>query len=192
MAKPQRKHYTWDDLVQMSEPEDGKRYEILEGDLVVTPAPLNSHQFTVFAIGQLLAAWSNGRGELFASPVDVILAPDTVCEPDVFWISPERVPEIVGERVYGIPDLVVEVLSPSTSRRDRIRKAEIYAKHGAREYWLASPLDQTLEMRRLQDGRFVQHTFGSGDVELVSSLDDALRVVPARLFRRYPKLPPGR
>jgi Uma2 family endonuclease len=187
LGKPQRKRYTWDDYVLL--PDDGKRYEILEGDLVVSPAPIMDHQFTVLMVTLLLGDWwrSRGAGLLAAAPSDVVLADDTVCQPDVFWIAAERVSEIVDDRVYGIPDLVVEVLSPSTSRRDRTKKADIYAKHGAREYWLFDPGDQSVEIRVLREGRFVRHAFGTGDVELVSTIDDQLRIIPAGLFRKLSK-----
>lgn len=188
MGTTASKHYTWDDYVQL--PDDGNRYEILEGELVVTPAPMSGHQFTVLAIGRLLGAWTDERGgEAFVSPIDVVLADDTICQPDAIWISPDRSAEIVGDRIHGIPDLVVEVLSKSTARRDRTRKADIYASYGAREYWLANPADETIEIRVRRGRRFVSHAVGTGNIELASTLDESLRIVPARLFRRYPKVP---
>lgn len=187
LGRPLRKRYTYDDYLRL--PDDGKRYEVLEGDLVVSPAPIMDHQFTVLMVSALILNWWQrcGRGLMFTAPMDVILSEETVCQPDIGWISSEREAEIVGEWVYGIPDLVVEVLSPSTSRRDRTRKADIYAKHGAREYWLLDPSDQTVEIRVLRDGRFVRHALGTGDAELVSTIDDQLRIVPAGLFRKFPR-----
>ena len=186
MARPQRHHYTWDDYVRL--PDDGKRYEILEGDLVVTPAPATGHQFTLAQLYSLVDGWVKGRagGLVLFAPTDVVLAADTIVQPDLIWISPEREAEIVGQLVHGIPDLVVEVLSPSTSRRDRTRKADIYARHGAREYWLANPTDESVEIRRRDGQRFVRHTAGRGDAVLGSTLDPELRVVPRTLFRRFP------
>lgn len=186
MAKPQRKHYTWDDYILL--PDDGNRYEILEGDLVVTAAPVFGHQYTLGELYLMVRTWADrGPGGIVGfAPIDVILAHDTICQPDLIWISPEREAEILGERCRGIPDLVVEVLSPSTKRRDRTRKADIYARHGAREYWLVDPDDESVEIRRQEGGRFVRHATGTGDAELVSSLDSALRIVPRKLFRKFP------
>ena len=184
MAKPQRVHYTWDDYVKL--PDDGKRYEIIDGELFVTAAPFTDHQYTVWALIILIDGWHRlGGGMPFSAPVDVVLANDTIVQPDLIWISEERIVELIGDQVRGIPDLVIEVLSPSTARRDRNKKSEIYERFGAREYWLVDPRQKTVEIRSLSGGKFVPHAQGCGDVVLSSSLDARLTVQPSRLFRNF-------
>ena len=187
MARPQRVHYTWDDFQKM--PQDGLRRELFEGELVVTSSPVTAHQYTVMQLATFLSIWSHAGagGFVFGAPLAVKLSEDTVFQPDLMWISPGRVPEIVEDYIYGAPDLVVEVQSPSTARRDRTRKADLYARFGAREYWLFDPSDESVEIRRLEGDRFVTHASGRGDVELVSSLTEALRIVPSRFFHSFPK-----
>ena len=185
MARPQRVHYTWDDYVKF--PDDGQRYEIIDGELFVTAAPVFGHQFTSGELHLLLRNWSDqhGKGIVAYAPVDVVLAPDTIVQPDLLWISDERIQEILGDRVDGIPDLVVEILSPSTARRDRTKKSEVYARFGGREYWIVDPKDRSVEIRTNHDGKFVRHVWGTGEEPLTSTLDLQLKVVPAKLFREF-------
>ena len=184
MEQKQRKHWTWDDYARL--PDDGRRYEVIEGALVVMTGPSYEHQFTVAEIHAVLRAWAAAGpgGDVLFAPLDVELAHDIVLQPDVIWISPDRIAQIVDHHVRGIPDLVVEVLSPSTERRDRIRKAALYARYHAKEYWLVDPSSATVEIHRHQKRRFVLHAKGRGGDILTSSLDPALHVVPERLFRR--------
>ena len=185
MARPARKHYTWDDYVRL--PDDGKRYEIIDGELFVTAAPAFGHQYTSGELNDVLRTWSKkrARGIVAYAPVDVVLAHDTVVQPDLIWISDERIRDIVGDRVTGIPELVVEILSPSTARRDRHKKSEVYARFGAREYWLVDPKDRSVEIRTLRGAEFEQFVRDTGDTRLASALDPQLTVVPATLFRDF-------
>lgn len=187
MAKPQTVHYTWDDYVKF--PDDGQRYEIIDGELFVTAAPIFGHQYTSGELYLILRKWADARGDgiVAYAPVDVVLAPDTIVQPDLIWISGARVTEILGDRVTGIPDLVIEILSPSTRSRDRGKKSEVYARFGGREYWLVDPRDESVEIRRRDGDRFVTYARGEGDTALTSSLSDELVVVPRKLFRTFPK-----
>jgi Uma2 family endonuclease len=119
-------------------PDDGRRYEILEGMLEVTPSPVYEHQNTSGNLFTCLGVYLrlNPVGKLIAAPMDVILAPDLVCQPDLLFIRRERVADIVRDRIWGAPDLVIEILSPATAKRDRITKAQLYARHGVGEYWV--------------------------------------------------------
>ena len=186
MSKPARVHYTWDDYVEL--PDDGQRYEVIDGNLFVTPAPVFAHQLVSGELYDLLRGWAKRRagGVVAYAPVDVVLANDTIVQPDLLWIAQERIRSIVGDRVTGIPDLVVEILSPSTARRDRHKKSEVYARFGAREYWIVDPEKRSVEIRSLQGGAFVTHAAGVGDTPLASALDSALLVVPSALFHDCP------
>src|SRR3990172_11022780 len=105
-------------------PEDGKQYELIDGELCMTPAPRPKHQEIVLRIAQELDGFvrKNGLGKVFVSPVDVLLDRHTVVQPDVLFISQSRVSIVGEEAIEGAPDLVVEVLSPSTFYKDLRKK----------------------------------------------------------------------
>lgn len=136
---------TYQDYVLL--PDDGKRYEILDGDLYVTPSPTARHQkvsVNLF-LGLSQHVRANGLGEVFYAPLDVILADDSIAQPDLLFISNERLP-IVRDWVHGAPDLVIEILSPGTRDRDRTLKRHLYARYGVRELWLVDPEARTAEV----------------------------------------------
>jgi Uma2 family endonuclease len=122
-------------------PEDGRRYEILDGELDVSPSPMIRHQVVVGNLFSALRQHVQARslGTLLLSPVDLILADTTVVVPDLMFVSRRRAPIITARAVEGPPDLVVEIVSPSTSRKDRLTKAALYARFGIPCYWLLDP-----------------------------------------------------
>jgi Uma2 family endonuclease len=128
-------------------PDDGRRYELHEGLLSVTPAPGTRHQRLLRDLLVVFDAHvrSRGLGEVFVSPVDCILSDDTVLQPDLAFVEAAR-GHIVTERgIEGAPTLVVEVLSPSTARVDRDVKTAIYARHGVPHYWIVDAEGRTIE-----------------------------------------------
>ena len=137
-------------------PDDGKRYEIIEGELYVTPSPGRAHQ--QFAANLLVAlkpfVAARGLGEVFIAPFDVILEETSVVVPDLLFVSRERSGIVTDRGVRGAPDLIVEILSPGTGRRDRVEKAKLYARHGVRHYWLADPEIRVLEVYELGEGQY--------------------------------------
>ena len=137
VSRPARR-ISWDDIKDL--PPDDKRWELLDGELFLTSSPNWRHQKVVLRLATALDAHvtSNGLGEVTIAPMDTILDPYNVVEPDILYISNER-RSIIGERVHGAPDLCVEVLSPSTAVRDRAIKRTVYAKFGVREYWIVDP-----------------------------------------------------
>ena len=146
-------------------PED-KRYELLDGDLLMTPAPNLKHQGVQRHLGSRLSGFieEQALGEFFFAPCDVVLSNHDVVQPDLLFVSQDREHLLSGgDAVRGAPDLVVEILSPTTADRDRGYKHALYAKHGVREYWLVDPVDETIAIHRLHDGALVvAHTFGRG------------------------------
>jgi Uma2 family endonuclease len=121
------------------------RCELLYGRLPVTPAPTFRHQLVVTAIGRFLFDFALPRGEhAVVSPIDVVLADHSIVQPDVIYVSRERA-GILGRRVEGAPDLVVEILSPATGRRDLGEKMRLYAESGVAEYWIVDPDLETFE-----------------------------------------------
>lgn len=144
-ASNQARRVSWDDLKEI--PEGGPRLEILDGELLMSPAPSWRHQQLVLELAVALREHvrSRGLGHLAIAPVDVIFDPHNVAEPDLLYVSAER-EGIIGDRVWGVPDLCVEVLSPSSETRDRQAKRQVYARFGVREYWIVDPNAATVEV----------------------------------------------
>ena len=137
-------------------PDDENRYEIIDGELYVTPPPSLAHQHAVSELLVLLRGFAkeNGLGEVYVAPLGVILDPTTGVQPDIVFISPRRA-GIMSERgLEGAPDLAVEVLSPSTASRDRGIKMRRYAASGIDHYWIIDPRNRTLEAYRLESNGY--------------------------------------
>jgi Uma2 family endonuclease len=135
--------------------EDDKPCELILGRLVVSPSPSLLHQAVSILLSELfLKASRNGGGLAVAAPMDVILADDTIVQPDLLYVAKQN-RGIVSERIAGAPDLVVEILSPGTERRDRLEKMDLYAKFGISEFWLVDPHAQLFEFLLNEQGRFV-------------------------------------
>ena len=132
-------------------PNDRNRYEILDGELSVTPAPATKHQIALGNLYRILAnhVVAHQMGRLLLAPTDVILAATTVVQPDLVFIGNDRSQVVTPRGVEGAPTLVVEILSPTTQRTDRLTKAQLYAKHGVPHYWLIDPDQQSLEAHEL-------------------------------------------
>ncbi len=154
-------------------PED-QRYELLDGELIMAPAPNLGHQRIDAKLGWRLAQFVEERdlGEVFSAPCDVVLSNMDVVQPDLLFVSTERAHLLLGgDSVLGAPDLVVEILSPSTAGRDRTLKRNLYAKHGVKEYWLVDPDTRTVSVLRLGDSAFeVESIYGEGQTMTSPSL----------------------
>jgi len=156
-------------------PEDGKRYEIVDGVLLdMTPAPGIPHQKAVLRLARRLEEHIEdvGLGQVFIAPVDVELSPKLVFEPDIVVVLNAGLNKVQETHIVGAPDLVVEVASPSTKRYDRTVKREAYAQAGIQEYWFVDPLARTIEVLFLEEGTYRSSGLLSGQDRLVS------RVVP--------------
>lgn len=140
--------YTHADLLHM--PDDGKRREIIDGDLYVTPSPINYHQKILFNLTMAFGGFLQQHpiAELRFAPLDVILSEHDVLEPDLLLVLNEH-KDILQDWVRGAPDLVVEILSPTTEGRDRTIKLKAYARFGVAEYWIVDPIAQAVEVYRL-------------------------------------------
>lgn len=143
---------TWQDVQQM--PDDGNRYEAIEGDVYMTPAPTPRHQTLLLRLYDALAALLRERhgGVLLVAPVGVEF-PSTGegVQPDLLFVSDERRRIIRDTSVRGAPDLVVEILSPSTASHDRGTKRRLYERQGVREYWIVDPDEAAIDVWRFDD-----------------------------------------
>jgi len=139
-------------------PDDGKRYELIDGELIMNPAPVPKHQFIVRNVLRALDRYFLERrnGTAVAAPIDVVLADEFTVQPDVIAIRSERL-SIIGERnIQGAPDLVVEVLSDGTRRRDEIEKRKVYERFGVDEYWIVDPELELVKIYRRSRGGFAR------------------------------------
>lgn len=182
MARPQVR-YTYEDYRQL--PDDGKRYEVLDGELVVSPAPSPRHQRVLTRLAYYLHGHvqvERRRGEVFVAPLDVILANDSVVQPDLLFVAEERRGALSARGLEGSPDLAIELLSPSTRLRDRTRKRELYARYGVRELWLVDPDQSTLEVLELAKGELAPARAFTAQDTLTSRVLPDLRLDLAAVF----------
>ncbi|MBC7083733.1 MAG: Uma2 family endonuclease [Firmicutes bacterium] len=137
---------TYEDYRRMP---SGERYELLEGDLwKMTPAPSVLHQKVSGRIEKALRQWvdDHNLGEVYDAPIDVVLSEHNVVQPDILYICKERLGIIKEAYIQGAPDLVVEILSPSTVELDRVTKRRLYGRYGAREFWIVDPDGHSIEV----------------------------------------------
>ena len=128
-------------------PDDGRRYELFEGELSVTPAPGTRHQVVT---GNLFVTvrqhvLAKGLGTVLISPLDCILSDTSVVEPDIVFVDAQHASRVSERGIEGAPTLAVEVLSPSSERTDRGRKLDLYARHGIGHYWIVDPVGRTID-----------------------------------------------
>lgn len=156
---PQQGHWTYDHYATL--PDDGQRYEIVNGVLLMTPSPSGSHQRVAGRLFYYLLDHVEfaGLGRVYQAPFDVELAPDTVVQPDVLVLLNAGLEKYTEKRVIGAPDLVVEVASPGTAAYDRLSKCDAYAQAGVSEYWIANPQRHTVEVLVLEEG--IYRTLGT-------------------------------
>jgi len=173
-------------------PDDGKRYEIIDGELYVSKQPSWEHQLICLGIGLGLDRWSNetGAGVVNIAP-GVIFAEDDDVAPDLVWVSSERLPTLLGpdRKLHAAPDLIVEVLSPgpANERRDREAKLKLYARRGVREYWIVDWQRRQVELYRRADATLqLVGTLLEGDT-LQSPLLPGFSYALGDLFARLPQ-----
>jgi Uma2 family endonuclease len=138
-------------------PEDGNRYEIIDGEVSVTPPPSVLHQRVSGNLGRLLMnhVVENDLGIVLFAPVGVVLERPNGVQPDIIFVARQHLAIVQERAVHGAPDLVVEVLSPSTAARDRGVKRDVYARAGVPHYWLLHPRKHALAALRTDGGRYV-------------------------------------
>ena len=173
--------YTYDDYARLP---DDRRYEVIDGDLYLTPAPTPYHQIVSRRIERLLEDHVEKAklGIVIHAPCDVVLSQFDVLQPDIFFISTGRM-AVIGEKyISDAPDLVVEVLSPGTRKRDRFIKSKRYARFGVRELWIADPQKKTIEVFVNMEEGFRRDALYAGDDVLRSPLLPGLEVQLSRVF----------
>ena len=165
-------------------PEDGRRYELYDGEVFVVPAPAPRHQFVVQAIAERFVAFTRAHGGIaLISPIDILFSDYDVLQPDIVLFQASRrdlVP--LDTPIRARPDVVVEVLSPSTVSTDRGKKLQVFARYGVPEYWIVDPIAERIEVHLLDQGVY-ELRFTAGHDEVVRSiLLPALRFPAAVVF----------
>jgi Uma2 family endonuclease len=166
---------------------EGAPYQLIEGELVMTPAPNPRHQITSAHLFKKLADFVNGKamGVILYSPIDVYLGRENAYQPDIVFISKDRQDIIQEDGIYGAPDLVMEILSPSTARYDLREKFRVYEKHGVQEYWIVDPEINSIEIYTKEREHFslITRAEDKGEVEsvllkgFILTLDEVFRVL---------------
>jgi Uma2 family endonuclease len=176
---------TYDDFVLF--PDDGKRHELIDGEHFVTPSPSTRHQRILGRLHLHIGSWleTHPVGEVFFAPYDVVFTDIDVVEPDLLYFSNARAAEVITPKhARGAPELVVEVASPGTRRRDETLKRRLYEREGVSEYWVVDPdVDVIRVYRREGDlfGRAVELTRERDDV-LTTPLLPGLEFLLGRIF----------
>ncbi len=183
---PAQRKLSYENYVQI--PDDGRRHEIIDGEHYVSPAPSLDHQRLLGRSYRAIANFVDDHqlGEVFIAPVDVLLSPHDIVQPDIFFISTDRLGITTEANVKGAPDLVIEILSASTRHRDETLKRDRYEKLGVREYWILDSWRKAVRvLPRNQHGQFgpsTNLTAAAGDI-LTTPLLPGLEIPLRNLFR---------
>lgn len=175
VVEKETKKYTYEDYCKIS---NDKRYELIEGELLMTPSPITNHQRISRRLEFILEKFitENNLGELFYAPYDVYFDNENVVQPDLLFISKDRL-HIIGEKnVQGVPDLVIEIISENSAYRDMVQKKKLYAKFGVKEYWVVIPEGEEIEIYTLKDNTFqIYKAYGKDDT-LESNVLESLKI----------------
>ena len=180
----EKKRVTYNDYLTL--PEE-KRYEIMEGELFMVPAPDFYHQIVSGNIEFPLMEFVKKRnlGIVVDAPVDVVLSSEDVLQPDILFITRERRHIITKKNVSGAPDLVIEILSPSTQERDKLVKRDIYSKYGVKEYWIVDPVGKNIEVMTIGSKGYTLHAIFLNDEVLTSPLIQGFSLPLKEVFASF-------
>ena len=156
VLEKQAKRWTYEEYYRLN---DDQRYEIIDGELLMAPAPDTWHQDWSRKLFRLIDRFvaKNRLGEVFYAPIDIVLDEENTIQPDIVFIAAEKLDIIQRRAIFGVPDLLVELVSPSSVRRDRYDKKALYARFGVKEYWIGDPANKALEVLTLKEGRYELH-----------------------------------
>jgi len=182
LAAETKNTYTIDDYLLL---EEGAPFQLINYDLVMSPSPLSIHQQILFKLSEIIVLYhiDHGRkGQWFYAPMDVKFDAGNVLQPDIFYITEERTIEIIKERVEGAPDLIIEILSPSSAYYDLRQKKDVYEKYGVKEYMIIDPIAQNADLYVLKDGVYYLHQKAKKKETLYSVLLSGFDIGLLKLF----------
>ena len=175
--KPTKKRWTYEEYYRL---DDDRRYELYNGELIPMnpPSPGASHQREAFKLAVIFQDFAAERklGEVFIAPLDVIFDDENTAQPDLIFIAKGNAGIVQERGVFGAPDLVVEILSPGSIRRDRYEKQSLYARCGVKEYWILDRANQSLEVLTLAGDRYVVHATAGETGHVTSKVLRGLKV----------------
>ena len=179
------KTWTYSDYLEL--PEDGNRYEVLEGQLYMTPAPSSYHQILSRRLQFLFYQLElEGRGQIFNAPIDLLIPGAEPAQPDLVYLAADQEDLVTRRGIEGVPEMVVEILSPSSATRDRTVKLHLYERNKVRRYALLDPSARTLELFRL-DGQSYRLEASLGPNDQVTIADYGLTIEMPFLFQGLPE-----
>ena len=181
LEKEKTKQYTYEDYEKLPE---GAPYQLIGGELIMTPSPMPYHQIIARNIGFELLKFNEQRrlGEVIFAPLDVYLSETETYQPDIIFISKDRL-NIIGEKkIEAAPDLVIEILSPSTAYYDLRHKKRIYEKSGVKEYWIVDPMEKGIEVYENVNGEFKVFSQAQEKDRVKSKLLDGFEVEMEKAF----------
>lgn len=173
--------YTYNDYAQM---DDDKRYELIEGKLYMVPAPGFYHQTISMNISHPLKEFikENNLGTVIYAPFDVVLSETDVVQPDIIFVSKERMGLMTEKNLRGAPDLAIEILSSTIKERDKLVKKRLYMEYGVKEFWIVDPDKKAVEIMVLRETGYETDGIYFIDDELVSSLLKGFRLDLKEVF----------
>lgn len=178
---------TYEDYAKI---DDGNRYELAAGKLeLMSPGPNVSHQMISYQLQKRISQTCENDYIILYSPIDVILSSTEVRQPDIILISKERLNIISKRGIEGPPDLVVEILSPSSRKRDRVDKLNIYAYYGIPEFWIVEPETGTLEQYLLRNDRYELTDLFQDDETITSPNIPCISFTMKEIMDKIPELP---
>jgi Uma2 family endonuclease len=182
-TKMARTPLTYEDYLTFPD-QDRIRKEIIDGELVMSPSPTLKHQAIIGNLFVLLHNFikKNKLGKIFFAPCDVILSDINIVQPDIIFISKENFEVLTDLNVRGEPDLIIEILSPSTAKMDRIFKKSLYERFGVKEYWIIDPSEEIIEIWLLKNEQYqLSSTFHKNQI-LISQMFTGLEINLSEIF----------
>jgi len=171
----QTQTYTYEDYLKIN---DDNQYELIGGELILVPAPKTIHQRVKGRLIWFITnfVFKNNLGEIYDAPTDVVLSETEKPQPDILFISANRLNIITEYNIKGAPDLVIEILSPSTASRDKVEKSRLYYKYGVKEYWIVDPDAKVVQVFTPGEKKWILHEAYNNDEILVSPLLPGLEI----------------
>ena len=178
----EKKRITYNDYVMI---DDDNRYEVFHGELRMVPAPSTDHQFISRDLEFLVWNFVNkrGLGEVLYAPVDVVFDDEEVYQPDLVFIKRDRQGIIKRDAIHGVPDLIMEIVSPSSVFYDTVEKKEIYRKYGVSEYWLVFPDEKAIEVFVLENGEYQEFCRFKKNGCVTSKILEGLKIYAKDIFK---------
>jgi len=175
--------WTYEDILAKLPAES--RYEIINGELIdMSPAPNPEHQSILKKLFRAMDTFIESKqlGEVNFAPYDVILDQRNVVQPDIFFIAKANVGRVSSKGYEGVPNLTVEIISPSSHYRDTVEKKALYERFGVKEYWLIDPANRVMEVFSLQNGQYALHAFVAEEGKASSALLEGFEVDSSNIF----------